>query len=186
MIAAATAATGCIEDGFETSPSAQPAFSTDTLKLGEQFADEPSPTFAMKIYNRHGKQLNLQSVRMRSGKHFRINVDGMSGTAFANVEIRPNDSIYVFVETTLPSTGLIGPQDVTDYIDVVTNGVSRSVVVMAQSTDVVRLKRAALSADMTLTAERPYLIYDTLSVSPGVTLTIEPGATLLNKTGKSG
>ena len=107
MIAAATAATGCIEDGFETSPSAQPAFSTDTLKLGEQFADEPSPTFAMKIYNRHGKQLNLQSVRMRSGKHFRINVDGMSGTAFANVEIRPNDSIYVFVETTLPSTGLI-------------------------------------------------------------------------------
>ncbi len=35
MIAAATAATGCIEDGFETSPSAQPAFSTDTLKLGE-------------------------------------------------------------------------------------------------------------------------------------------------------
>mgnify|MGYP001024545094 FL=1 len=179
MIAAATAATGCIEDGFETSPSAQPAFSTDTLKLGEQFADEPSPTFAMKIYNRHGKQLNLQSVRMRSGKHFRINVDGMSGTAFANVEIRPNDSIYVFVETTLPSTGLIGPQDVTDYIDVVTNGVSRSVVVMAQSTDVVRLKRAALSADMTLTAERPYLIYDTLSVSPGVTLTIEPGARLL-------
>ena len=143
MIAAATAATGCIEDGFETSPSAQPAFSTDTLKLGEQFAEEPSPTFAMKIYNRHGKQLNLQSVRMRSGKHFRINVDGMSGTAFANVEIRPNDSIYVFVETTLPSTGLIGPQDVTDYIDVVTNGVSRSVVVTAQSTDVVRLKRAA-------------------------------------------
>ena len=84
-----------------------------------------------------------------------------------------------FVETTLPSTGLIGPQDVTDYIDVVTNGVSRSVVVTAQSTDVVRLKRAALSADMTLTAERPYLIYDTLSVSPGVTLTIEPGARLL-------
>ena len=41
---------------------------------------------------------------------------GMSGTAFANVEIRPNDSIYVFVETTLPSTGLIGPQDVTWHV----------------------------------------------------------------------
>ena len=98
----------CIEDGFDTRPSAQPTFSVEELDMGVQFTENPSPTAMLMVYNRNSKQINLSDIRLREGKHFRINVDGRSGREFADVEIRPNDSIYVFVECTLrgPPRGL--------------------------------------------------------------------------------
>ncbi|MDE5633197.1 MAG: right-handed parallel beta-helix repeat-containing protein, partial [Muribaculaceae bacterium] len=51
-IAAATF-TSCIEDGFTTSPSDQPVFSTATLDLGDLFTLGPSPTARFTVYNRH-------------------------------------------------------------------------------------------------------------------------------------
>lgn len=171
--------TGCIEDGFETSPSAQPRFSADTLSLGVQFAERPSPTYTLTIHNPHSKQLLLSSVKMRSGEHFRINVDGAAGTDFSNVEIRPKDSIYVFVEGTFPPTGLLGEQNVLDYLDVTTNGQTRSVVVTAQCVDGVELRHHTVDSDVTFTADRPYLVTDTLFVAKDATLTLEAGASLL-------
>ena len=170
---------GCIEDGFETSPSSQPRFSVDTLDMGVQFAGRPSPTYAFTIHNPHSRQLCLSSVRLRSGEHFRINVDGMSAREFSDVEIRAKDSVYVFVEGTFPPSGLLGAQMVNDMIDVVTNGVTSSVVVAARCVDAVELDGMTVGEDMRLTADRPYLVSDTLRVSRGATLTIAAGASLL-------
>ncbi len=172
-------AAGCIEDGFETSPSAQPRFSTDTVSLGVQFAGRPSPTYAMTIKNPHPRQLRLSSVRLRSGEMFRIGVDGASGAEFTDVEIRAKDSIYVFIEGTFPPTGLLGEQIMTDYIDVTANGVTSSVVVTAACVDAVELRRHEVTASEIFTADRPYLITDTLRVAPGATLSLEAGASLL-------
>lgn len=170
---------GCIEDGFETSPSSQPRFSVDTLSLGVQFAGRPSPTYSFTIRNPHSRQLCLSSVRLRSGERFRIGVDGASGREFTDVEIRAHDSIYVFVEGTFPASGLLGEQTVEDVIDVVTNGVTRSVVVSARCVDGVELRGATIDADTRLTADRPYLVTDTLRVARGATLTLDPGTSLL-------
>ena len=90
-----SASVGCIEDGIDTSPSAQPEFSVDTLKLGVVFTDEPTPTSRFMVYNRHDKIINISNIALRGGDvSFRINVDGFSGTSFQNVEIRPKDSIF--------------------------------------------------------------------------------------------
>ena len=43
---------GCIEDGFTTSPSDQPLFSTDTLRLELAFDNDPSTPASMKVYTR--------------------------------------------------------------------------------------------------------------------------------------
>ncbi len=171
--------TACIEDGFDNSPSSQPRFSTDTLDLGLQFEGRPSPTYAMTIHNPCSKQLRLSSVRLRSGEMFRINVDGASASEFTDVEIRPKDSIYVFVEATFPPSGLIGENLHTDYIDVVTNGVTSSVAVTARSVDGIELKGFEVDGDVTFTADRPYLVTDTLRVVAGATLTLAPGTSLL-------
>lgn len=179
VLSAVCVLTGCIEDGFETSPSAQPRFSVDTLRLGVQFAGRPSPTYSFTIRNPHSRQLNLSSVRLRSGEHFRINVDGASGREFANVEIRAKDSIYLFVEGTFPPTGLLGEQTVEDVIDVVTNGVTSSVVVEARCVDGVSLDGVTFAEDTRLTADRPYLVTDTLRVGRGATLTLDAGTSLL-------
>ena len=85
--AVATVTTGCIEDGFTTSPSDQPLFSTDTLDMGTVYTDEQTSTYKLIVYNPYDKGLNLSGVAV-SGTNaslFRLNVDGQSGVPFSDV-----------------------------------------------------------------------------------------------------
>ncbi|MDE5666060.1 MAG: right-handed parallel beta-helix repeat-containing protein [Duncaniella sp.] len=174
-----SASVSCIEDGIDTSPSAQPEFSVDTLKLGVVFTGEPTPTSRFMVYNRHDKIISISNIALRGGDGaFRINVDGFSGTSFQNVEIRPKDSIFVFVEATLRPNGLPELTDFNDVIDFTTNGVTRSVVLNASGQDVERLHGLVIDSDSRFDATYPYQIYDSLVVAPGATLTIAEGAVL--------
>ena len=97
IAALALATTGaCIEDGYTTSPSDQPRFSTDTLSLGTIFTAEPSATSRFTVYNPHSKQLSISNISLSgpNAPNFRVNVDGLSGQSFTDVDIRPNDSIF--------------------------------------------------------------------------------------------
>ncbi len=172
--------TGCIEDGFSTSPSDQPRFSADTLDLGVIFTDEPSPTGRFKVYNPHKKSLSISRIGL-SGDNadcFRINVDGISGREFSDVEIRPDDSVFVFVEATLPPNASARPVAVDAKVDFTTNGITSSVVLRASGQNVVRLSGKTLDSDTKLTADLPYQIFDSLVVAPGTTLTLERGTSL--------
>lgn len=75
--------------------------------MGVVYTDENSATHKLTVYNPHDKGLNLSSVMItgENAPKFRLNVDGMSGKEFHDVEIRANDSIFVFVSTDLPATG---------------------------------------------------------------------------------
>ncbi len=170
----------CIEDSFSTSPSDQPVFSTDTLKLGEVFTAQGTPTHRFVVHNRHDKMMSISSIGFRddSEGYFRLNVDGISGREFTNVEIRANDSIFVFVETTLPENGSDDLIDVKRHIDFVTNGVTSTVVVTAQGQDAIRYTDLTLTENTTLTGGKPYLIKGRLTVPEGITLTLAEGARL--------
>lgn len=170
---------GCIEDGIDTSPSSQPEFSVDTLRLGVVFTGQPTQTGRFMVYNRRDKILSISDISLRnSDGTFRINVDGFSGTSFHNVEIRPNDSIYVFVEATLPAAGVPELTQFNAELDFTTNGVTRTVVLNAEGQDVKRLTGEIITSDTRFDASYPYLIFDSLVVAPGARLTIGAGATL--------
>lgn len=170
----------CIEDGFTTASSDQPSFSSDTIDLGDTYTLNPTPTKRFTVYNRHSKMLNISTIALRDDADnlFRLNVDGISGREFHNVEIRPNDSIFVFVEATLPENNLDEPVTVNRILDFITNGVTRSVTISLTGQDVVRLDDFTITADTRFTADRPYLISDTLRVAHGATLTIDAGSRL--------
>ncbi len=180
VIAAIFGLTSCIEDDFTTSPSEVMTFSVDTLDIGTIFTDEGSATHRFVVYNRNSKMLNISNVSLsgENAQYFRLNVDGMSGKEFSNVEIRGKDSIFVFVEVTLPENGVDLPVDVTAQLDFTANGVTRSVVLSATGQDVIRLYGNVIDEDMHFTAGRPYQIYDSLVVSQGATLTLDAGAKL--------
>lgn len=169
--------TSCIEDSFTTSPSDQPAFSVDTLKMGEVYTLEGSPTRRFTVYNRHDKQLNISSISLRDddSNYFRLNVDGFSGKSFSDIEIRPNDSIFIFVEATLPENGLNELLDVERHLDFVTNGVTSTVVLNIKGQDVTRYNGLTVTGNTVWTADKPYLISDTIRVAPGATLKLEAG-----------
>lgn len=170
----------CIEDGFDTSPSSQPIFSVDTLDMGVHFTSQPTPTRRFTVHNRHDKLLSISDISLRDNGSdiFRINVDGFAGTEFHNVEIRPNDSIFVFVEATLPANSSPTLTDNTAHLDFTTNGVTSSVVLLARGQDVDRRRGETITTDTYWDATYPYQIFDSLIVAPEATLTLGPGTTL--------
>lgn len=177
----ATMTTGCIEDGFTTSPSDQPLFSTDTLDMGTVYTDEQTSTYKLIVYNPHDKGLNLSNVVV-SGTNaslFRLNVDGQSGVTFSDVEIRANDSIFVFVSADLPVNGTRQQRTIEANLDFHVNGMVSSIVLKADGQDINRIQGLTIQTDTLLTSDAVYQVKDSLVVAEGVTLSISPGTRLL-------
>ncbi len=172
-------ACACIEDGYSTSPSDRPAFSTDTLDLGVVFTDEPTPTSRLVVRNPHSKSILISDISLSGADAscFRLNVDGLSGERFSDVTIRAKDSIFVLVEATLPAAPGTGA-DYEASLDLTTNGARSSVVIAARGQNVRRLRALTLDSDTRFTAEMPYVVYDSLVVAPGASLSLEAGTTL--------
>mgnify|MGYP001474210221 FL=1 len=78
-------------------------FSSDTVYLDTVFTSIGSSTYNLRIYNQANHNIKIGSIRLgqASDSQFRLNVDGMHGQDFNDVEILANDSIYVFIETTV-------------------------------------------------------------------------------------
>jgi hypothetical protein len=93
----------CQKEVFTTDPSIKLSFSTDTLRFDTVFTELGSATRILKIYNTSNKSLRVQSIYLENGddSRFNINVDGLPGKAHADVEIAPNDSLYIFAEVTV-------------------------------------------------------------------------------------
>lgn len=176
----ALTATSCISDDITDSPDARLSFSTDTLSFGVVFTDLGTPTARLVVSNPNKKGVSISSIKFRNpDSNFTLNVDGMSGTTFHDVEIRGNDSIYVFIECFISPDEALEPRRVADQLEFVTNGNTQEVEVEAWGLNVTRLNGVRVESDMRLTAERPYIVFDSLAVEKGATLTIDPGVTLM-------
>ena len=174
--------TSCIEDGFTTSSSDVLAFNMDTVAFDTVITMQGTATKQMVVYNRSAKQINISSIQvagLASKGHFHLNVDGIRGDSFQDVEIRGNDSIFIFIEAYLDEMEKDEPTLLEDLLEFETNGVKQSVVLSAWGQDVVRVLGDTITRNTRFTSAKPYLIYDTMFVSPGVTLTLDAGTTLL-------
>ncbi len=172
--------TGCIDDSFTTEPSHVLAFSTDTVAFDTVFTSIGTSTRSFRVYNPNKKSLNITSIKLANADKsgFMINVDGMSGSEFNDVEVRGNDSLFVFVEANIDPTNHDNPIFIVDSIVFLTNGVKQDVKLTAYGQDVIIKRGETLTTDTTLTAERPFLIYDSLVIAPGATLHLAPGTRL--------
>ena len=173
----AAALGGCIEDSFSTAPADAPVAAVDTLRMGTVFTEECTPTFRFTLHNRASKSVSISSISLSGADagHFRINVDGFSGKEFHHVEIRNRDSIFIFVEATLPANGRTTPVPADARVEYSCNGVTRSVVLQAMGRDACRLRAHTVTGTLDTDPARPYIVYDSLVVAPGATLNILPG-----------
>ena len=96
----------CKKENFITSPQARLGVSADTLFYDTVFTTAGSITKSFKIFNLNDKKLRLSQVKLMSGSAsaFKINVDGISAAEVNNIEIAPDDSIYVFVQVNVNQT----------------------------------------------------------------------------------
>lgn len=171
----------CNDDtDFSSNPSHRLTFSGDTIAFDTLFTDVPSSRGGMMVYNNNDEALRISSVELLSGGEsgFRVLVDGQYGTFMQDIELWSKDSLFLFAELTPPRNGAASPLKVEDKLRfTLESGVQQDVVLLAYGRDVSFMRAVTVNSDSVITAGH-YVVYDSLVVAPGATLTIEPGATL--------
>jgi hypothetical protein len=169
----------CNDDIFSTNPKDKLTFSKDTLTFDTVFTTLGSATSKILIYNKNNFALKISNIGLGGGKSspFRINVNGSLTTdnQFKDVELRANDSMYVFVAVTVDPNNANSPVFIQDSIVFQTNGVFQNIKLQAYGQDMKILRNKLIQNDTTLTAEKPYLVYGYVSVDSTKMLTINPG-----------
>ncbi len=109
----------CRKD-FEFSPSTGGLeFSKDTVYLDTVFTNIGSSTYNLKVYNRSDNDISIPSVRLALGEasNYRLNVDGIAGKTFEDVQILAKDSLFIFVESTIDINNFPNPESTFLYED---------------------------------------------------------------------
>lgn len=177
-------------DSWTTNPSAVLTMSQDTIAFDTLVTGLGSTTKTLVVRNRGDKGLRIRRVELQGGdnSHFRVNVDGqyLYGGVGEDFEVRRKDSIYVRVEVKLP---VADSDEISDYEDqllfTLESGTMQRVYLTASGMDVIVLRAETITEDRTLDATRPYVIYDSLVVAHGATLTLAEGTTLMFHDGTS-
>lgn len=170
----------CDDMDYTTSPSAVLSFSADTVSFDTVFTGVGTSTYTLKVYNRNSKALLISSVSLGKGgdSYYRLNVDGQKGTEFSDITLRSNDSLYVFIGMNMPEQEKDEPVLSRDSLVFVTNGVKQDVKLISYGWDAIPLRGKTILADTTFTSAKPIVVYDSLVVENGATLTCEEGTGL--------
>jgi hypothetical protein len=169
----------CKKETFITSPDAAISFSADTLFYDTVFTSVGSITKFVRIFNNNDQKLLISAVELSggAGSPFHINVDGLPGNA-SNVEILPNDSLYVFVSVNVNPGSQNLPFLLNDSIRLRYNGTERFVQLQAYGQNAIFLRNHAVTGNEVFTSEKPYVIVGGLLVDKNAVLSIEEGARL--------
>lgn len=167
----------CKKDSFITSPDARVTITTDTLKYDTVFVTAGSTYRTFKIINDNDQKLLLSSVKLMGGAAsvYKINVDGVSGTAFNNIELNANDSIIVFAQVNINPTATNLPFILRDSIEVSYNGKKKLVQLEAWGQNAHFFRNKIIAANETWNNDLPYVILGSLLINPNQTLTINKG-----------
>ena len=182
IVLCACALAGCREYQISEDPSLRLSFSKDTVSFDTVFTAEGSATAQVLVYNRNASALLIDRVWLENGTAYRVNIDGEADlTRLQSVQINGGDSMFVFVRVHIDPTGQNNPILITDQLHFhLTNGTTQDVELEAYGQDATRIGHVGCGrtevGSFTFTADKPYILYDTLVV--GGKLTLDAGATL--------
>ena len=176
-------------------------FSKDTVFLDTVFTNIGSATYNLKVYNRGKNAITIPTISLENGisSNYRLNVDGIPGKEFNNIDILAKDSIFIFIETTINANNVSDPL-YTDRIlfDNGNNQQDVDLVTLVQDAhfiypgkDPISMKIDSLSLDgnatsiqgrflenseLTITNAKPTVIYGYAAVKRNKILVIQAGA----------
>ncbi|TAE88069.1 MAG: right-handed parallel beta-helix repeat-containing protein [Bacteroidetes bacterium] len=175
-----------IEDDVTTDSSAKLQFSTDTLYFDTVFTKLDStgirPISITKQIRVINPNKNAVKTNIRLGGQqanvYRLNIDGESTNQKFGKEILGKDSIIIFVQCYIEPGNKNLPFIVADQLIFETNGNVQDIDLVAWGQDATYLFNTEVSCqnnNLRWTSEKPYVIYDSILVPKGCTLTIDAG-----------
>lgn len=172
----------CRKEGLYTGNDAVLNFSVDTLHFDTVFTTVGTVTRNFRIENTSNNTLLLDiNLKNLDGLNtFRINIDGVSGTEFTNVEIPAKDYIYAFAEATIDYGNTSNPFIISDAIEYKYNNTIQNSYLQAWGQNAYFHSGILRSADSIWTNDKPHVIVRTgwfagFGVDTFSKLTIEPG-----------
>ena len=169
----------CVKEEYNDDSLATIAFSTDSIFFDTVFTDVGSTTAYLTIHNPYDDFLKINSIGLGKGSssQYRINVNGQSADMVRDIELGPKDSLYVLVEVTINPNADNAPFVVQDSLVCNINGKVQDVKLMAwgQNAHYIDGRYNGHIQTTTWTADKPYLIYNSMMVDSLQTLTIEKG-----------
>lgn len=162
-------------------------FSADTLYLDTVFNSVSSSTRALRVFNPNKEKIVLNSVSLARGESsfYRMNVNGINGRRVENVEILPEDSIYIFVEITPESKdspellyvdSIVFSADVgTQYVNVVSLVKDAYFHFPNRFIANFGLAYSTVGGILTFPNDKPHVVYGYLVVDENEELTLLPG-----------
>jgi hypothetical protein len=125
----------CRKDKLIKDSSAKLAFTTDSILFDTVFTSIGSTTKLFRVHNNNSGSINISSIRLGRGSasFYHLNVDGVAGQSFSNIEIAAHDSIYVFVKVTINPNAdpSVSPFIYRDSVLFETNGNAQNVKLVA-------------------------------------------------------
>ena len=175
----------CKKDVIIADSIAKLNFSATEVLFDTVFTTVGSTTKIFKIYNRNSQAVNVSKVFLATGtsSQFSINIDGLSGTSFTDIEIMAGDSLFAFVQVTVDPNGTNAPLLISDSILFITNGNIQDVDLTAVGQDVYLHKPdhfsttgfppySIIDCNAVWTDDKPHLIFGYAVVDEGCTLTM--------------
>ena len=195
----------CRKDFSTIRSSGELTFSKDTIFLDTIFSNISSSTRSVKVYNKSNSAITIPTIALGRGEDsfYRLNVDGIAGKTFTDIDILAKDSIFIFIEATIDFQQVTNPiytdsivfdaaNNVQD-IDLVTlvqdanflfpsrdaQGITETIVLgQDELGEDIRINGFLLDDDTTWTNDKPYVVYGYVGVPENKTLTIEEGTTV--------
>ena len=154
----------CQSDIVSDNPTLRLSFSHDSLLFNTVFTTIGSSTRQMMIYNPNRNAILIDRVEMRGGKSFFINLDGENQIEnMRDITLRGGDSLFLFVRTKIDPQSVNSPVFIEDTIVFYLNQTKQEIFLQAygQNVEILRGNNGFLQCDkLSLTNEKPYLIYD--------------------------
>lgn len=170
----------CQKENLLTQPGAALEFSLDTLTFDTVFTGLGNATRRFKVYNPHNQPIQIQEIRLLGGEasEFNLNIDGFAENSVTDIEIRPNDSIYIFANVRIdPSNG-----DMLRYdrIRFLTNEVEQEVILEAYGWNANYIGQRGFLTTFTDTtlhfdASKPYVLFGQVAIQGNSVLNITGG-----------
>lgn len=170
---------------ISTDPGIRLSFSSDTVLFDTVFSSIGSITKRLMVFNNNDNAVNIERIEVAGGSNspYTLTVRGLDGKDFNDQLLLGKDSLLILVEVTIDPGDQNLPFLVRDSIEFLTNGNQQDVTLVAWGQDANFLNDSILTCDITWTADRPYVITNSILIDSLCQLTIEKGAQIFSGPG---
>lgn len=179
LLAASTVS--CRQDKFTPNANIELRFETDSVIFDTVFVARGSITKRFKVFNPSNDNILIDEVylggrRFSGSSPYRLNINGIPTNELEGVELRANDSMYVFVEVTIDPNSADLPFLVADSVVFKSGNRTGKVQLVSFGQNAIFLGGEVIACNSTWTSQLPIVIYQSVIIAPNCKLTVQPGA----------